>query len=222
MSEGPRILFDIARNCDAWPPETARIKLGRIAEMIENPTTTTLRCFVAIASPLTEAAWPLVDELEGFASNEEFRLRLVPTGNLHITLKFVGSVDTDQVGLLDSILRNQSAKQAALNLKFRGIGFFKNSLYMGIEENDALNQFVSNLNEAFTFLGYPIEEMKFLPHITLARFQAGGRSELTARLEAYCNKAWGNLIVESFQLFRSETLPEGARYTPIRNYPLLA
>ena len=137
--------------------------------MIEKPTTTTLRCFVAIASPLTEAAWPLIDELENLASSEKFRLRIVPPENLHITLKFVGSVDANQVGLLDSILRNQSAKQAALHLNCRGIGFFNNSLYMGIEENATLSQFVTNLNEAFTFLGYSIENVKFLPHITLSR-----------------------------------------------------
>lgn len=190
--------------------------------MNEKPPTTTLRCFVAIASPITEAARPLIDELESFVCSEKYRLRMVPPENLHITLKFVGSVDADQVGLLDSILRNQSAKQATLNLNCRGIGFFANSLYMGIEENRALRQFATSLNEAFKFLGYPIEAMKFLPHITLARFPPTIRPELMARLSAYRNEEWGDLNVESVQLFRSETLPEGARYTSIGVYPLVS
>ena len=190
--------------------------------MIEEPTTTTLRCFVAIPSPLNEAAAPLIDELEGLAQSEKFRLRIAPPENLHITLKFIGNVETDQVGLLDSILRNQSAKQTTFHLNCHGIGFFDNALYMGITENDTLRQFVANLNEAFTFLGYPIENIKFLPHITLARFSAAARPELTTLLQAYRKTEWGNLKIESVQLFRSETLPEGARYSSIGNYPLLA
>lgn len=120
----------------------------------------------------------------------------------------MNSVDADQVGLLNSILRNQSAKQARLHLKCSGIGFFDNSLYMGIEKNGTLRQFTDNLNEAFTFLGFPIENMNFLPPITLARSQTKARPELTKLLETYRNTECGGLTVDSFHLFRSETVPE--------------
>jgi len=191
--------------------------------MINISTSASLRCFIAIASPLAEAARPLIHELESLASYEKFRLRIAPPENLHITLKFIGSVAIDQTGLLDSVLRNQSTKQATLHLNCRGIGFFDNSLYIGIGENDALSKFTTSLNEAFTFLGYPIQSAKFLPHITLARFRPSARRELTALLaEAYRDSEWGDLTVESIQLFSSETLSEGAKYTSIGNYPLLA
>ena len=158
--------------------------------MIENPTTTTLRCFIAITSPLTEATRPLIDKLESLVSSEKFRLRIVPPENLHITLNFVGSVDADQVGLLDSILRNQSTKQTPLHLNCRGIEFFNNSLYMSAEENKTLRQFATNLNEALTFLEYPIESARFVLHITLARFRASARPELIALLKAYRDRKW--------------------------------
>jgi len=190
--------------------------------MTEEPTSSTLRCFVAIASPLAEAARPLIDELESVARNGKFRLRIVPAENFHITLKFLGNVQTDQIGLLDSILRNQSANQARLQLTCRGIGFFSNSLYMGIERNDPLNQLAAKLNEAFTFLGYPRETIEFLPHITLARFPNKARTELSTSLQAYRNREWGKLSIESVQLFNSETLAEGARYSCIGNYPLVS
>lgn len=191
--------------------------------MTNNSTTAALRCFVAISSPLAEAARPLINELESLAGNERFRLRIAPPENLHITLKFIGNVDADQVGLVDSILRNRSSRQATLHLNCRGIGFFNNSLHMRIEEDDALSELATNLNEALAFLGYPVENAKFFPHITLARFRPSARPELTALLaENYRNQQWGDLTVESIQLFRSETLPEGARYTSIGNYELLA
>ncbi len=189
--------------------------------MIEDPTTQTLRCFVAIASPLTEAARPLIDELKSLSQTEHFRLRLAPPENLHITMKFIGNVDVNQVGLLDSILRHQSNKQTAFQVNCQGIGFFENTLYMGIAENDVLRQFVTELNQAFTFLGYSIEDISFLPHITLARFATVVRPELMDLLEAYRYQKWGSMNIESVQLFRSETLAEGARYTAIGNYPLL-
>ena len=148
-------------------------------------------------------------------------MRIVPPENLHITLNFVGSVDADQVGLLDSILRNQSTKQTPLHLNCRGIEFFNNSLYMSAEENKTLRQLATNLNEALTFLGYPIESARFVLHITLARFRASARPELIALLKAYRDRKWGDFTAESIQLFRSETLPKGARYTSVGNYPLL-
>lgn len=188
--------------------------------MSKKSTTATLRCFIAIAAPLLETAKPLIEELQRFARVEKTRLRIVPAGNLHVTLKFIGEVTADQTGLLDSILRHQSARQPALTLHCHGLGFFSNSLYLGIKENDALSQLVENLNEAFAFLGYPIEEMKFLPHITLARFAAPARPELVTSLEAYRGREWGEFTVESIQLYRSETLPRGARYTSIGSHTL--
>lgn len=191
--------------------------------MTNNSTPAVLRCFVAIALPLAETARPLIHMLEGLASNEKFRLRVAPPENLHITLKFIGNVDADQVGLVDSILRNRSSRQTTLHLNCHGIGFFNNSLHMGIEENDALSEFAATLNEALSFLGYTIESARFSPHITLARFRPSARPELTAALaETYHNTQWGDLTVESIQLFRSETLAKGARYTSIGHYPLLA
>ena len=183
--------------------------------------TENLRCFVGIACPLSEPTQALFDVLEKLAKPEKLRLRISPPENLHITLKFVGNVETDQVGLLDSILRNQSAKQAPFNLRCCGLGFFDDSLHLSINQNDTLDQFVTNLNAAFTFLGYPIESMEFLPHITLARFKASAKAELLASpLRDYFDGEWGDLSVDSIRLYQSETLPEGAKYTAIESYPL--
>ncbi|MDG1026174.1 MAG: 2'-5' RNA ligase family protein [Gammaproteobacteria bacterium] len=82
-----------------------------------------LRCFVGIPCQLPDAAQLLLEELKRLAQRG---IRVVPTANLHNTLKFIGAVDQDQVGFLDSILRNRSSKQAVLNLRCHGIEFLNN------------------------------------------------------------------------------------------------
>ena len=74
---------------------------------------------------------------------------------------------------------------------------------------------------AFAFLGYEKESKKYLPHITLARFKSALSSKLSALLPSdYFHQDWGEITVDSMQLIASETLPEGARYRTLDNYPL--
>lgn len=188
--------------------------------MSKKSTTSVQRCFVAFAAPVFETTEALITQLKTLAHNDKYRLRIVPHENFHITLKFIGNVETDQIGLLDSILRNQTTKQTAFQLNCHGLGFFNNALYLGIEESKELKQFVSKLNEAFSFLGYAIESQEFLPHITLARFDESVAPELATLLDAHRKQEWGSVLVESIHLYRSETLAEGAKYTSVCSYPL--
>ena len=188
-----------------------------LGQMTETPRIMRLRCFVGIPCQLPDAAQPLLEGLKRLAPRG---IRVVPAANLHITLKFIGAVDQDQVGFLDSILRNRSSKQAVLNLRCHGIEFLNNSVCLGIENTDALEQLVSRLNEGFAFLGYAVEEKKFIPHITLARFDKSARGLLKDVTAEYSDKHWSGFTFDRYQLYRSETLPEGARYTVLGDYPL--
>ncbi len=185
--------------------------------MTETPRIMKLRCFVGIPCQLPDAAQPLLEELKRLALRG---VRVVPAANLHITLKFIGAVDQDQVGFLDSILRNRSSKQAVLNLRCHGIEFLDNAVCLGIENTDALEQLVSRLNEGFAFLGYAVEEKKFIPHITLARFDKSAKGIVKDVTAEHSDRHWGDFTFDRYQLYRSETLPEGARYTVISDYPL--
>ena len=185
--------------------------------MTETPKIMRIRCFVGIPCQLPDAAQPLLEEPKRLALRG---VRVVPAAHLHITLKFISAVDQDQVGLFDSILRNFSSKQPGLNLRCHGIEFLSNSVCLGIEKSDALEQLVSRLNEDFTFLGYAVEERKFIPHITLARFDKSAEGILKDVTAQYSDRRWGDFIFDRYQLYRSETLPKGARYTVISDYTL--
>ena len=189
--------------------------------MNRQSTAAVLRCFVAIASPLSRAAQPLIGELDSLAAAEDIQLRVAPPENLHLTLKFIGDVDADQLGLIDSCLRHQSIRQQPLKLRCQGLGLFSDTLYLHIDCNDALAALVTKLNEALTFLGYSKESREFVPHITLARFRASTPQGIFAPiLEKYRDTLWGELSVDSIVLYRSETLAKGARYSAIVRYPL--
>ena len=190
-----------------------------LGQMTVTPRIMRLRCFVGIPCQLPDAAQPLLEELKRLAQRG---IRVVPTANLHITLKFIGAVDQDQVGFLDSILRNRSSKQAVLNLRCHGIEFLNNSVCLGIESTDTIEQLALRLYEGFAFLGYAVEEKKFKPHITLARFDKSAKGLLKNVTAKYSDRHWGDFIFDRYQLYRSETLPEGARYTVLGDYNVSA
>jgi RNA 2',3'-cyclic 3'-phosphodiesterase len=189
--------------------------------MNSSSLTTPIRCFVAISLPLPANAASVVEDLTTLTRTEELQLRIVPPENFHITLKFLGNVDADQVGFLDSILRDQCAKHSAFTLRARGIGYFKDSMHLNIVSDKNLDRLVSDLNKAFAFLGYERERKKYLPHITLARFKPVNGSKLSALIsQDYLHQEWGELAVDSIQLIKSETSPEGASYMALGNYSL--
>ena len=56
-----------------------------------------IRCFIGIAYKLCPQARKLYENLQQMAEKRSARLRLVAEKNLHITLKFLGSVDKSQL-----------------------------------------------------------------------------------------------------------------------------
>lgn len=178
------------------------------------------RSFVGIAFPLYEYFRPLIADLEKLATEPHHKLRIAPPENLHITVKFIGTVEQDQIRQLDSILCNKSAKQHPVLLQCHGIGFFKNSLWISIKQNDYLKQLVTEIDDAFTFLGISKESKDFVPHITLARFDSSLRQSAFGLQQKYADKDWGEFKVDRYQLFKSETLAKGARYTVLNEYLL--
>ncbi len=181
-----------------------------------------IRCFVGVVFPLYENIRPLLRDLESLGSEPGHDLRIAPLENLHVTLKFIGAVEQDQIALVDSILRSKSSTQHPVQLQCQRTGLFKNSLWIGVKENDYLKQVVAEIDEALTFLGIPSQTRRFVPHITLARFNSSLKQKATRLQHQYAETQWGEFTFDRYQLFKSDTLADGARYTILNEYLLSA
>lgn len=174
-----------------------------------------IRCFIGIRFTLATQIDPLRKAIANLAEVNEADIRLVPDENLHVTLKFLGSVEESKMDAIAGVMKQVAAQHQPLSLHSRGMGFFKNSIWVGIEENPSMAKLVADLNLACVPLGIGKEEKPFLPHVTVARLGKGAKLALSRLVDEFSGQAWGELTVAKIYLYRSDTLPEGARYTVI-------
>ncbi len=189
-----------------------------------------IRAFIAIELP--EA---ILAEL----SNVEARLkpqmphdaiRWVKADSIHLTLKFLGQVPSDQLGLITSSLRAAVASHAPFALEVKDAGCFPNIhrprvVWVGVHETGhqlhALQRAVEN---AISPLGYPTEIRDFTPHLTLGRLARDVRPADQKRIGDVVQAAnvgsLGQWEVNQVALIKSDLKPSGAEYTVLTHAPL--
>jgi RNA 2',3'-cyclic 3'-phosphodiesterase len=190
--------------------------------MKKKPKIDRIRCFAGIKFSLYENLSPLIADLRTVPAYEDFKLRLAPAENLHITLKFLGSVEAENLKYIQSVMAEVGNKHHHFKISASGLGFFKNSMWIGIERNDYLSAIVSEMSRLFALQEYVEDPRSFTPHITLLRFDHSAKQQLQALAETYKDKHWGEFEVNQIHLYKSETLEEGARSTILNCYDFLA
>jgi len=162
----------------------------------------------------------LLNALAVPAKDSELKLRVMPPKNLHLTLKFLGSIEPEQEPALSTILSTVAAQQSKFQLSSGGVGFFKDSLWVGINPSNELSDLVSTLNESLAAIGLQPETKPYIPHVTVARFAIVAKPKLQRIASRFENTQWGEINVSKFHLYRSETLTSGAMYYIINKYEL--
>jgi len=189
-----------------------------------------IRAFIAIELP---------DAILAEVGNIEARLkpqmppdaiRWVKADSIHLTLKFLGQVPSDQISLIMSSLRTAVVAHAPFTLEVKGAGCFPNIhrprvVWVGVQENDhrlhALQRAVEN---AIAPLGYPTEIRDFTPHLTLGRLardvRQSDQKKIGEVVEAAGVGSLGKWEVKQVALIKSDLKPTGAEYTVLTQAPL--
>jgi len=188
------------------------------------------RLFLALATPEhIKAAIEKVQQ-EFRAALPDKAARWTSTQQSHLTLRFLGKVESSRISEL--VERTQAACKPfpPLQLRVVGLGFFPNQkhprvLWVGVrdpaDQLEALWRATQTATQPFT--AEPAES-SFVAHITLARLNRMQRPELD-RLAQLSDKfiadpAW-HWTATHLDLMRSELSPQGARHTAIENLPFL-
>ncbi|HOU19021.1 MAG TPA: RNA 2',3'-cyclic phosphodiesterase [Flexilinea sp.] len=133
----------------------------------------TLRLFIAIELP-EMIRKPLSDSLKDSVIIKKKKARLTSKENLHITLKFLGDVQQDKRGDLQTAIANSIGGIGPFELKIHSGGVFPTIkkpriLWAGFDISKELSVLVNNLENEFEKIGYSKDLKPFQPHITLAR-----------------------------------------------------
>jgi 2'-5' RNA ligase len=175
-----------------------------------------MRLFVALALPDSVAEHLLL--LQGGVPGARWCER----EQLHLTLRFIGEVDGGDAAAIDDALASIRAPRFTLELK--GVGEFggrnPRALWAGVRDDGAVLHLQRKIESALQRIGFPAEERKFAPHITLARLRAAPRDRIITFVTTHALYASPPFEVNAFILYSSRTTPNGSLYRPERSYAL--
>jgi RNA 2',3'-cyclic 3'-phosphodiesterase len=180
-----------------------------------------MRLFVAI-----EIAPDIRKRIIDFMSQTQPRLtnaRWVRPEGLHITLKFLGNVADERRSAIEQALRG--IKATPINVSLQKIGLFPNPrsprvLWVGVEAGPELGCLATRADEALTPLGFEQEKRAFTPHVTLARFKEGSRTQNVSALLPESNPGFGTMTATEFHLYESKLSPKGSSYGKLASFAL--
>jgi 2'-5' RNA ligase len=183
-----------------------------------------VRLFVALEIPslVRDNLATLIREMRAIAP----KLKWVPLGNLHVTLKFVGETSPAKLDAIRTALATVSSSQSVA-LEFHGVGFFLKRqffvLFANLEASSNLQSLASHIDRSLQPLGIPSEERVYTPHVTLAR---SNDPDLFAKLrpfiDANSKRSFGSFQACAFHLVKSNLKSTGAEYTTLRSFPFAA
>ena len=185
----------------------------------------TIRTFIAFELPDTvlSALGRLQDDLK----NRGLKAKWVRLQSIHLTLKFLGDIQADQVDPVAHQLAAAARGTGAFSLGAKGIGVFPNIrrprvIWTGLAGDlETLGELQRNIDRALSEIGFAREKRPFKGHLTLGRFK--GRTDshrLAAALEALTEFDTRTFTAQQLVLFKSRLEPTGAVYSQLKQVPL--
>ena len=175
-----------------------------------------IRCFIAIDvenSDIIAKISKVMQALNFFGN----KLKLVETGNIHLTLRFLGGLPKSIVDEIIEVLDTVDYHPFTITLK--GLGVFPTPsrprvIWVGIEEGvEDLKKLVTRINTALRRLRLPPPDKPFSPHVTIARVKRPvDTGKLMRILDAHATE-FGPMLVDRIRLKKSTLTSRGPIYT---------
>ncbi len=187
------------------------------------------RLFVAITVPERVKARVLDVQEQLRRLLPEPAARWTKPEQLHLTLRFLGNVESARAGALTEALRGACSGFGALQLRASGIGFFPRPrsprvAWVGVAaQEDRLRPLFSRVQEVTNAFTTEDPEKNFSGHITLARIKSVRPGEIQSLISAAADwdqLVFGEWIASEIEIIRSQLSPQGARYSTHAVIPL--
>ena len=184
-----------------------------------------IRLFVALELPsaVRAALRALASRLRPAAGGG---VRWTDPDGIHLTLKFIGEIETARLDAVRAALAGVHAAQP-VEVLFRGVGWFPNArhprvFWAGVEEDarrGALAALAAEVERALEPAGIAPESREFRPHLTLGRIKPEAHVEgLRREAERLGTPEFGRADYAEFDLMQSTLRPQGALYTRLERF----
>ncbi|HAJ35304.1 MAG TPA: RNA 2',3'-cyclic phosphodiesterase [Chloroflexi bacterium] len=196
-----------------------------------------MRAFIAIAMP-TPVQQRLLATQHRLAQHLQRQqldrcVRWTAASNLHLTLRFLGEIDSAQQQALAQSLVYVAQRHARMMLFASGVGCFPSArrpsvIWCGVEGDvAALTGLQVAVESAARLAGLPADPKPFKPHLTIGRLQRHATpaqlqavGAAVAQLAAAPTHAGDVAAVDELLLMRSELTPSGPIYTRLGVFAL--
>ncbi|MDP3786189.1 MAG: RNA 2',3'-cyclic phosphodiesterase [Candidatus Omnitrophota bacterium] len=180
----------------------------------------TTRAFIAIE--LNEGIHSELASLQSVLKKSNADVKWVAPESIHLTLKFLGNIDTQKINEIEKILHEIAAGVEPFVLTLKGIGAFPKLdyprvIWVEVESGAPQSeQLARSIEERLEGIGIPREDREFHAHITLGRVKSlNNKDKLKETIEATKFEAKSVVDVNHLTLFESQLTRDGSIYTPL-------
>ena len=182
-----------------------------------------MRLFVAIDLPdsVKERLEEIITELRTCRAD----VRWVHFDLMHVTLKFLGNIEPQELVAIDGVLSRIAANTQPAQGRLHNVGSFPHLrrprvLWIGVETyNGMLAALHADLDAALAKLGFSKEIRRFHPHITLGRIRGNRRlSALREAVEKQSGHKDEIFKIRHLTLFESRQRHGSTRYTALSTH----
>ena len=179
-----------------------------------------MRAFIAI-----ELSPEIKDSLAQIESHLKYSgadVKWLETGNIHLTLKFLGDITEENCGKIKSILDEIGRSIKPFEMSIKDIGAFPNINYprviwVGLDKGTVESKALAEkIDEEVLKIGFQKEPRPFAPHLTIGRVRSPKNKEaLKEKIGTTQLPTTKSHSVSSVALFQSKLSPKGPTYTKL-------
>ena len=181
------------------------------------------RLFIAIDIPenTKKSIYSFTSDLFGNDSG----IKIVPASNVHVTLKFLGNINTGKIGKIESAVKISADSLKSFRYRITGrVNAFPNLrsarvIYLEIGDGRLqISKIYNILENNLSKIKIRKEGRKFTPHITIGRIRGKKDIEKPVSGQLECPADWMDCL--DITLFESKLKPYGAEYSIISKFNL--
>ncbi len=184
-----------------------------------------MRSFIAIEVP--DNIKTAIEELSGRLRASGTKASWVKPDNIHLTLRFLGSIEERRVNLISERLNIEYRDVAPFTLRVSGVRTFPNVhkpsvVWVGLEPAEGPLAVTQEIAEtAAIATGFPRETKPFRAHMTVARIRNKLKlGNLIEALESEKDFSTEPFTVDTVALFSSDLTRNGSIYTKLGEFQL--
>jgi RNA 2',3'-cyclic 3'-phosphodiesterase len=177
------------------------------------------RTFIAVKIEPGEKLKETIGEIRDALKNDS--IKWVDTGNMHITLAFLGDTDEESVQRVSGMLQEKCAGTGNINFTLARLGIFRNIndprvIWAGMENSDKLVSLYNILKRGLEETGIKTEERDFNPHLTIGRIKAiKDKKKLESLLTDHKSADFQEVEISEIIFYESILGPAGPSYIPL-------